>query len=71
MTVMATRERAGAIHPRAETQSDVSVIVTVVERPEPLTGSARDRVAVPYEALVEIRTCIAEVMGVLPSSSPA
>ena len=42
-----------------------------VDRPVALTGSARDRVTVPYEALVEIRTCIAEVMGVLPSGSPA
>ncbi len=42
MTGIATRERAGAIHPNAETQSDVSVIVTVVERPEPLDALYRD-----------------------------
>ena len=41
------------------------------DRPAPLAGSARDRVAVPYEALVEIRTCIAEAAGVLPSATPA
>lgn len=39
------------------------------ERPAPLAGSARDRVVVPYEALAEIRSYLAEAAGELPTGS--
>lgn len=46
MTEMARREHAGAVLARAAAHADVSVIVTVVERPEPLDALYREYAAV-------------------------
>jgi hypothetical protein len=46
MTEIATREHAGANATRAGAQPELSVIVTVVERPEPLDALYREYAAV-------------------------
>jgi len=46
MTGMATRERAGAMRPATGDDAEISVIVTVVERPEPLDALYREYAAV-------------------------
>ncbi|HEY8311496.1 MAG TPA: hypothetical protein VIG47_13110, partial [Gemmatimonadaceae bacterium] len=42
MTEIATREHASARLPREDVRAEVSVIVTVVERPEPLDALYRE-----------------------------